>query len=696
MNNIVFYIAFFLIFLILPTYTLFIVKKKNTYRPISLKKQIFNHLFTINIFITLITVIYIIYFLKTGTLLIRNKNIENVLQNSHLVSEAYYKEGKEKINNDIMIIARTLSDQSDRFFSNKEQIQILIENYSTLKELNEIVVFCPSENIILARNLLGFSLIFDSISSSFIFKASKTNAIIIEDLQLSKIKALIELDGFPTRTYLMISRSLDKKITDYILQSKDALNSYDLIKKDVNKVQNIFLSVFIITVLISIIFIFFITKIIGDQSINPINEFVSLTSKQDIENFDFLAIKNKKTNILELNILINAFGLIIEKLNQSREEIAEYNSFINSIFSQTPYGLFVINKINSVIVMENEATNKILLHNKENENLSLNLKNLFIQKIQELIIHKPCNIIEKSFDLTEIHSGKMYNFLVKIIKANFNYLDKKYHDHGDYFLVMFNEITDHIALQRNKLWIDVARRITHEIRNPLTPILLSVERIQSKFTSICSNQKDIDLISKYLGNIKRHTAAISLIIDKFIEFGKMPDPEFHKANIINIINDAIDGSYFNQSMKYEFDISSYSIQINKDLIENFICDEKQITRMLLNIFKNSFEAFNSSSEKKDLIIKIKIFFDEMNYFNIIINDNGPGFPLNLIRNLTEPYITTKKDGAGLGLSIVKRIINDHNAKIIFENILDSNKEYNIGAKIHIIFLKKHNFIENKI
>jgi two-component system nitrogen regulation sensor histidine kinase NtrY len=495
-----------------------------------------------------------------------------------------------------------------------------------------------------------------------------------------KIKALIELEGFPFQTYLMISRSLDSKITNYILENRDALSSYEKIKKNIDRMQNIFFIVFILVVFVSVFIIRFLVKIISDQLVKPINDFVFLTSEKNIENVNLSLLKEKKTNIIELNILINAFNSIIEKLNNSKREIDEHNNFINAIFSQTPYGLFIFNISDSKIVMENDATNKLLL-----DNIS-NLKNLFITKIKTLILEKLNNkdIFEESFELTEVKSGKNHTFLVKIIRANFSYLEKSNtKNENKYFLIIFNDITEHISYQRNLLWIDVAKRITHEIRNPLTPILLSVERLEYKFTdSIEENNRDRFL--KYLENIKKHTLTISNIIDEFIEFGKMPEPEFHEKNLNKIILETIEGSYFDRNMKYELNL----FEENDFQKMNFIADEKQIMRVLLNIFKNSFESFvEKKISSESLIIKIQTFFDEKENLVLEIEDNGPGFPSNLIEKMTEPYVTTKKKGSGLGLSIVKRIISDHNGSIFFENIFDSNGIV-LGARILIKFLKR--------
>jgi two-component system nitrogen regulation sensor histidine kinase NtrY len=415
-----------------------------------------------------------------------------------------------------------------------------------------------------------------------------------------------------------------------------------------------------------------LTKIISDQVVNPINEFVLLASEKNIEDIDFNKnIKNKKTNIFELNILIEAFSSIIEKLNNSKKEINEHNQFINAIFSQTPYGIFILDYLKSDIIMQNEATKNLLKFNNSD------LSQLFLTKVKNLIIKKNNrDIFEESVDLTENISGKIITFLVKIIRADFNYLEKNSLEKKEFFLVIFNNITEHISYEKTKLWVDVAKRITHEIRNPLTPILLSVERLEYKFLDQIKEEKR-ENFSKYLQNIKKHTLTISNIIDEFVEFGRMPEPQFHEKNLHKIILETIDGAYFDKLMKYEVNFFNE----DKNFNSNFLVDDKQIMRMFLNLFKNSYEAFYENSKFSDINLKIKItsFLEKDINLKIEIEDNGPGFPINLIEKMTEPYITTKKKGSGLGLSIVKRIVSDHNGVISFENIFNENGEI-IGAK----------------
>ena len=224
--------------------------------------------------------------------------------------------------------------------------------------------------------------------------------------------------------------------------------------------------------------------------------------------------------------------------------------------------------------------------------------------------------------------------------------------------------------ERHEAWENVARKLAHEIKNPLTPIQLTIDRLKTKY------EKSIEIKEKenfdnYLKTINKQINQIETLVNEFSDFARMPKPIFNKNNIVEIINNNI-------SLLKEIDMS---ISINqkyqkKDLFIK--CDGDQISRTFFNLIKNSIESIKEKLDKSGeftKIIDIEIF-EENDYITIIITDNGTGFSTNIIKNITKPYFTTKTKGSGLGLSIVNKIINDHNGSIKFS----SDKK---GAKVKI-------------
>ena len=248
----------------------------------------------------------------------------------------------------------------------------------------------------------------------------------------------------------------------------------------------------------------------------------------------------------------------------------------------------------------------------------------------------------------------------------------------------FNLMIDRLKFQQEKLiineryeaWGSLARKLAHEIKNPLTPIQLTIDRIKNKYLDQISKE-DQNNFSDNLKIINNQIKQIEKLVNEFSDFARMPKPVFKKNNIIDII-------ITNVKLMNEIDLSiKIDFKYNKPIIL-LNSDKEQIGRVFLNLIKNSIESIIEKSQKiPNLDKKITIeLLEENNHIFINVKDNGVGF-INLnnnIKDIVNPYFTTKKNGTGLGLSIVNKIINDHNGTIGFKAI-------NEGALVKIKFLK---------
>ncbi len=231
-----------------------------------------------------------------------------------------------------------------------------------------------------------------------------------------------------------------------------------------------------------------------------------------------------------------------------------------------------------------------------------------------------------------------------------------------------------IINERYEAWGNLARKLAHEIKNPLTPIQLSIDRIKEKYIQqVDKNEKNN--FEENLKIINNQIKQIGNLVNEFSDFARMPKPVLKRNDLIKIIHENIKLlSEMDPSIKINFDNKKPTI-----LLE---CDKEQISRVIFNLIKNSIESIQQKAENTsnfDKIITIEIF-ERNNQIYIIIKDSGLGFEniKNNIKDILNPYFTTKKNGTGLGLSIVNKIINDHNGEINFVSIPN-------GAKIEIIF-----------
>jgi two-component system nitrogen regulation sensor histidine kinase NtrY len=227
-----------------------------------------------------------------------------------------------------------------------------------------------------------------------------------------------------------------------------------------------------------------------------------------------------------------------------------------------------------------------------------------------------------------------------------------------------------LVAERYAAWEDVARKLAHEIKNPLTPIQLSIDRLQDKFYKKIVNGQDE--FKSYLSTINRQIKDIENLVNEFSSFARMPSPVFKKMEISLVIKRALD--FFKMSSKNHLYLSSKKI---KNTING---DEEQLYRVFINLIKNSEDAIAEKKVKNKLFKgKISIEINNNNdYINILLSDNGLG--IKDTSKIMTPYFTTKKNGTGLGLPIVSKIINEHKGEI---TILNNNP----GVKILIIFPK---------
>ena len=231
-----------------------------------------------------------------------------------------------------------------------------------------------------------------------------------------------------------------------------------------------------------------------------------------------------------------------------------------------------------------------------------------------------------------------------------------------------------IINERHEAWGSLARKLAHEIKNPLTPIQLSIDRLKEKYTNQIDSNEKINF-EENLKIINNQIIQIGNLLNEFSDFARMPKPIFKKNNLIDIIKDNI-------KLLSEIDLSININIVSRKSAIIFECDKEQMNRVIFNLVKNSIESIqqkaqNTSDFDKKITIEIS---DENGHISIVINDSGIGFGnfTHNIKDVLNPYFTTKKNGTGLGLSIVNKIINDHNGKLNFVSIPH-------GAKIKITF-----------
>ena len=295
--------------------------------------------------------------------------------------------------------------------------------------------------------------------------------------------------------------------------------------------------------------------------------------------------------------------------------------------------------------------------------IAIRFSSRFFRSINNLIVASS-NIGKGNLDIKvpEIKTDKD----MEVLNQNFNLMIDKLKSQQEKLIIK----------ERHEAWENLARKLAHEIKNPLTPIQLTIDKLKNKYSEkIADHEKDD--FSKSLLIIGKQIKQIENLVNEFSDFARMPKPILKDNNLVSLIKDNIKLiNELDNKIIIDFKSSKSDILLNSD--------SEQLSRVFFNLIKNSIESIQDKKiDNVNLIGKIDISINENEeIINFIIIDNGLGFGIfeNNIKDILNPYFTTKKTGTGLGLSIVNKIINDHNGKINFVSL-------GSGARIEIVFIK---------
>ena len=365
------------------------------------------------------------------------------------------------------------------------------------------------------------------------------------------------------------------------------------------------------------------------------------------------AFENKSSAIIKLNSFPNTFLYVVKFLE---EEISKYliesEQAINFYYTVEDERTGI--KISFILIYLVIVTLLLFL----SISIAIKFSSRFFRSINNLILAS-INIGKGNLD-TKVPEIKTDTELESLNK-NFNSMIERLKTQQEKLLLT----------ERHETWENVARKLAHEIKNPLTPIQLTIDRLKNKYDhSIKDEEKEN--FNNYLQTILKQIKQIESLVNEFSDFARMPKPVFQKNDICKIINNNI-------TLLKEIDkniLIKFNYAKSQFLVKS---DNEQINRVFLNLIKNSIESIQEKSKKNlnfTKIIDIEISSNN-DYISIKITDNGIGFSSDNIKNIVKPYFTTKAKGSGLGLSIVSKIINDHNGSIEFK----SNKD---GAIVEMI------------
>lgn len=612
---------------------------------------------------TIIVTVFSTIFFNFGIQSWFDQRVSTAINESVVVAGSYFDVQLKLIESDVRIMSQDIDYLAEYNLYNTEQLQGYLNKQAEDKNLVEAVVFKLEENKILAQSNYNFTIPFNDLPDNAIEEAEANNVVVMKADEDNKVRALVQL-GFSNDVFLLIGRVVDNQVLEHMINTRGAASEYEHLRGKISNLQIQFLIIFIVVSLLLLFAAIWLGIILSSALIKPLNRLVSATEQITEGDFNIdVDISNKTDEISVLarafNIMASELGSQRQKLIEAKHEVEAKHHFSETVLSGVSAGVVALDLEKRISAINPTAINILSLD--KNINLTNQSFDKLCPEIASLLPHAQEFIGHELKKEIVINRGTRTSILaIKIITEKF--LGKT-----EGYIVTFDDITTLVLAQRSAAWSDVARKIAHEIKNPLTPIHLAAERLKKKYSEEVSDIKNFD---KYIEIIVKHVKDIGTMVEEFVQFARMPTPNFESVNISQLIREAIfTRKCLDKNIQYSTEISIDPAMVN--------CDTRQISQVLLNLLKNAEEAIEEGNNSDNGKIKVTLVKRD-EFIDLEVIDNGGGFPSELFDRLTEPYMTSKATGTGLGLAIVKKILDDHKIDLSFAN----NDE---GATIKLTF-----------
>ena len=507
--------------------------------------------------------------------------------------------------------------------------------------------------------------------------------VIVDVYQNDRVLGLAKLDNFED-AYLYTIRPLRDNAVLNVIVARGNLADYQSASEQRSSILWLFALSFLVLALLILLFAVWMGLAAAGRIVSPIGRLVGASER--VSEGDLAARVEVGAEDDEVATLSRSFNRMTGQLQTQRDELIEANRQYDRRRRFTEAVLAGV----SAGVMGFDGEGKVTIANRSALSLLNTTREEAIGELVWTIVPELRELIQSALDHPEAHAqgevelqikGRSRNLTVQVT-GEAAMSDDVSAPVTKSFVVTFDDVTDLVSAQRMSAWADVARRIAHEIKNPLTPIQLSAERLRRKYTK--EIQSDPEVFDQCTETIIRQVGDIGKMVDEFSAFARMPEPVLRPHNILETVRDAV----FLQREAFEHTLITSELPSGKIMVSG---DERQLNQAMINLLKNAAEAVETrriqenDPELKGHVLARVLIRDGAPEVEIL--DNGCGLPKEQQHRLTEPYVTTREKGTGIGLAIVKKVMEDHGGELILENASEDaiGNWDRAGARIRMIF-----------
>jgi two-component system, NtrC family, nitrogen regulation sensor histidine kinase NtrY len=599
---------------------------------------------------TIVVACFAVAFFHFGIQAWFNDPVRQAVFESLQVSRGYLEEHRNNLRSVALEMANDLTRAGQILIADPSVFAEVLATQTTLRGLTEAVIYDPlTKQVMAAAGLfagIGIMLPPDSVTT----QAQNGDVVVLNGDDGTRVQAVARLDSTPP-LMLMIGRPVDPSILEHMTRTEQAVAEYQRLDQNRSWLQIAFAWIFAIVAVMVLLVAVLIGLLLANQIARPIGRLIHAAER--VRGGDLGVRVTEAQTGDELAGLSRAFNRMTGQLSAQRGELMDAYSQIDERrrFTET-----VLSGV-SAGVIGLDASGRIELPNRvADELLGIDLVSAIGRELADVVpefrdlLHEAAASPERA-RTAEIQIGPPTRRRILLVRIGADLSAGR----TDGFVVTFDDITELQSAQRKAAWADVARRIAHEIKNPLTPIQLAADRLKRRFAREITS--DPETFTQCADTIIRHVGDIGRMVDEFSAFARMPQPMIKPEDIGRIAREVL---VLQKTARPQ-------ITWHTELPERgpvAPCDRRLLGQALTNLLQNAADAVAMREDAGTIGLRVESDTDDV---RIIVTDDGVGLPQEDRARLTEPYVTLKPKGTGLGLAIVKKIMEDHGGRLMLDD-----------------------------
>ncbi len=604
---------------------------------------------------TIIVAVFSALYLNVGIQGWFSDPVRTAVRNSREVANAYLNEHQQNIRADILAMAADLSRDAMVLGGMAGMLNQALERQTTTRGLSEAIVFDGAGQVV-ARAGLTLRMQFDQISPTDMQRARSGEVAMLTSQSGDRVRAIVRLDRF-IDSFLYVGRLVDPRVLGYVEETRRGAEFYDSLEGQRSGLQITFALVFVVVALLLLLAAIWVGLNLATKLAQPVAALISAADRVRAGDLSARVVPARTGDEIEaLSRAFNRMTLQLENqqtaLIAANDQLDQRRRFTETVLAGVSAGVIGLDPDGRVNLPNRSAAT---LLGVDGDRLAGSLLIDVVPDMAALLDlarRRPERLAEAQIKV--IRERRARTLIVRVAA-------ERNDDAIVGFVVTFDDVTELLAAQRTAAWADVARRIAHEIKNPLTPIQLSAERLKRKYLKEITT--DPDVFIQCTDTIVRQVGDIGRMVDEFSSFARMPAPVMRDEDLMALVRDVVFlQRQGNPSVAFEIEAPETPPRLR--------CDARQVRQMMINLLQNAVDAIDGRKESGlppvdgRVVVRIRSDFSAV---IIEVEDNGKGLPTEGRDRLTEPYVTTRTKGTGLGLAIVRKIMEDHNGDLRLED-----------------------------